>query len=76
MMIPDFSEFLASIDVEEMGRRMGQVRPLEIIQFDANDLESAKAAAVLLYQRAVEDASKITLLQLEAYHEWIQKQLD
>jgi len=75
MNLPEFSEFLQSIDIDEMGRRINEEIPMQILHFQSNDIKAIENAAKLLYQKAVDSSVGISLLYLQAYHEWLQKQI-
>jgi len=69
-----FDEFMSSVDIDAMGEEIERICPPEIIfsDFSASDLE---ALIPHLYQKTLLAASKIALLHLRAYHEWLQTQL-
>ena len=75
MNLPDFSEFAASVDREKFGAELNSNIPPYIIQLDLNDRASVEKAITLCYQKTLADAGRITMLQLRAYHEWLQTQL-
>ena len=69
MKLPDFNEFLFSMDMEEIAE-----------QIDALNLTEALAVpgcpeAQPALQTAVTSAVQIATLYLRAYHEWLQGQL-
>ena len=76
MYIPDFSEFVQSVDIEKIGKEIDAMNPPHIIQFDSNDKQALENAITLIYQQAVSSAVKISMLNLQSYHEWLQKQLE
>lgn len=75
MQLPDFSEFLASVDVDEMAREYNKLNELRIIQFRPDDPKAVSAAIQMLYQKAMENSAQITMMTLQAYHDWLQKEL-
>ena len=48
---------------------------LRMIEFDLRDIPALQNALAMLYQQAAQDAVKISLLYLQAYHEWLQEYL-
>ena len=76
MSLPDFSEFLASVDIDEVAAQYNSLNEFRIIQFEANDTKSIAAVANMLYQKAVSDAAQISMMTLQRSHEWLQKELD
>lgn len=76
MLLPDFSEFLASIDEDafetevetSIGFHVAQIRnPL-----DRNDLNELVNWTIL---QSVDAATKISLIYLRAYHQWLSERL-
>lgn len=75
MDLPDFNEFLESLDPDEMGSKIDQLIPLRLIEFNINDQKAFKNVLSMLYQQAAKDSVQISLLYLQAYHKWLQQYL-
>lgn len=72
--MPDFNEFLASIDPNEMGNKINTVTPLQILQFENGGLSNNEVAVLQqIYQRAIRASVDISLLYLHAYHDWLKE---
>jgi hypothetical protein len=69
-----FDEFLASLDEEAMGREIEKICPPEIFLDDFNAVD-LNVLLPHLYQKLLLAASRISVLNLRAYHEWLQTQL-
>jgi hypothetical protein len=74
--IPDFSEFAKSVDVDAIGKQIDEMNTPHIIQFNQSDKKATENAITMIYQQSVQAAVGVSLLYLQAYHEWLQKQLD
>lgn len=74
-MLPDFSEFIASMDENEIGQAIEALAPMHIIQFPADDPVAFQNAMDMLHQETLVRAVKINLLYLQKYHEWLQENL-
>lgn len=76
MGIPGFDEFLASIDLDKLGDKINELNLNRVIQIsDASDPRNIGPLLNCVYQQSIEAAVKINMLNLRAYHEWLQKQL-
>jgi len=75
MSLPDFAEFAASIDKQELGVELNALDMPRIIQFDPNDKDAVEKATTLLYQHTIIMAARISMLNLRKYHEWLQTQI-
>lgn len=73
--LPDFNEFLESMDTAEMGHAIEELAPMHIIQFNADDHAAFQNAMDMLHQETLLRAVKINLLYLRKYHEWLQENL-
>lgn len=74
MSLPDFSEFVSSVDVEVLKAEFAKEMP-HIVQFDLQDPASSEKAIELLMQESAKTAAKISIAYLHAYHEWLRLQL-
>ena len=70
-----FEDFRNSVNSEAMGKLIEELCPPEIISF-STDPEDISAALAHLYKQAVTTACQISMLNLQAYHEWLQTQLE
>lgn len=75
MELPAFDEFLETLDPDKFADKINQLMPLRMIEFDLRDIPALQNALAMLYQQAAQDAVKISLLYLQAYHEWLQENL-
>ena len=75
MNLPDFNEFINSMDEDEMERLIEALAPMHIIQFNSDDLASFQTAMTMLHQETLTTAVKINFLYLRKYHEWLQENL-
>lgn len=75
MDIPDFSEFIASINIEEFKEIIAESTPQHLFQFDPTDTQSVLKAAELLQLEAARTSARISLFYLETYHAWLQEVL-
>ena len=73
-MLPSFDEFLLSIDNDEIGKEIDRLLPLHVI-LSENLTEAESKLASFIYQKAVTDAAKVSLLYLRKYHDWLQEQI-
>lgn len=73
-MLPSFDEFLLSLDNAEIGKEMDRLLPLHVI-LSENLTEAESKLASFIYQKAVTDAAKVSLLYLRKYHDWLQEQI-
>lgn len=71
--LPDFNEFLDSMDEDEMGREIESLAPMHIIQFPQNDPVAFQNAMNMLHRETMTRSVKISLLFLRKYHEWLQE---
>lgn len=75
MILPDFSEFVSSVDIKKLKAEFEKATPCHIIQFDLSDTASVEKALALCMQEAAATAARISFSYLRAYHEWLQLQL-
>lgn len=68
MNIPDFSDFLASIDIDDLAKRYYQRTKTHLIRFNPQDKEAFGSALSMIYQEAVSTSLEF----LEIYHAWLQ----
>lgn len=77
MKLPDFDAFLKSIDQEAFGAYLNDSAEKQIIYAENLFAEGNPDTLVnLLYQQFIQDATRICLAHLFAYHSWIQRQFD
>lgn len=77
MSVPDFDKFLASLNVEEYEQKIAELNINGTIEVsDIQDPRNINALIAHLFQESVIAASNVSLLNLQAYHEWLQKYLD
>ena len=69
-----FDDFMASVDIEAIGARINEICPPEIILMSSSP-EDLSACMSQLYSKAVEAATQIMMINLRAYHDWLQTQL-
>ena len=69
-----FEDFLKSVDTDAIGDLIDkQLKPQIIMsQFNPEDMPAAMES---IYNRAISDAVKISLVYLREYHSWLQTQL-
>lgn len=77
-MIPDFSEFLASIDIDDVGKQIDELQLTRIYELQDNGLLTDPIVGLIqeLYKNAIADANKIFFITLSAYHEWLKEHLE
>ena len=76
MQIPSFEKFINSKDYEEVAEKFDQINVPHIIQFDLADKQATQNAISMIYQQSVLKAAQISMINLQAYHEWLRKQLE
>ena len=69
-----FEEFLASVDQEAMAKKIEMICPPEIFTDDFNAVD-LNVLLPYLYRQVLLAASRLSLLHLRAYHEWLHTQL-
>lgn len=74
-MIPDFSEFLSTIDAEEFTKGMQDAVPPHLVQFQSDDVKSIDTAVQMAIAHAVKASFASSRLLLQQYHEWLQQHL-
>lgn len=69
-----FDDYMNSVDPDAMGEMIDALCKPVIVQSDF-DRENLSAVLEFLYKKTLEDAAKISLVQLRSYHEWLQTQI-
>lgn len=77
MNLPAFDEFLIWLTPEKMDEILKNhyMPQSQTISFQPNDIEALKQLPQLVKSFAVEEASRISLAQLHAYHQWLEETL-
>lgn len=75
MELPDFDEFLASIDVDELKKKNARVVLPHVLQFSMGDPQAIRNALAIIYQDAVQNSVSYMKVYLAEYHAWLSKQL-
>ena len=76
--MPDFEEFLASVDFEEAEKISKSIcfgLP-DLLQFDANDISSWGPALKATTENTLMRANTNTIALLKIYHQWLQDHLE
>ena len=74
-MIPDFDEFMASLDPDETLRALAEINGDHVYQFNSNDPQNWATFAKELHQQAIVAANRFTVFYLRQYHEWLREHL-
>lgn len=78
-MVPDFSEFLSSLDPDEIGSKINELHLSRIYQLQDNGQLTEPIIGLIqeLYRNSVADACQIfTRVYLEEYHNRLQEYLE
>lgn len=76
MELPDFSEFMDTLNEDEIVRAIEEsVRPQILQVSNLNDPKNITAMVQVMYQNTISAATTISNIYLRAYHQWLQTQL-
>lgn len=78
MTLPDFTEFLAQLDLDELRRRVTVARygKADFVTIPSVTSPDFPASVVAYVQAQVQEAEQENLQMLQMYHEWLQEQLE
>ena len=72
MSLPDFDDFLGSLDPDELARELSKASELRVIEYDAASTEKMIES---VWAQAVDSSVRFTLAYLRLYHEWLRANL-
>lgn len=72
-MIPDFSEFLASLDVDGIIKDLQKEFSLHLVQFQSDDQKSLETALQMTIDNATHAATAASVIIIQRYHQWLQQ---
>ena len=75
MNFPDFDDFLATLTEERLGELFGDIKQAEMVQLADRSPETLSAFINKLRHEALGVSVTLSLRVLEAYHEWLSKQI-
>ena len=76
MQFPDFQDFLATLTPERYTEIIGDYQIVDTIQIsDIRDERNISAFVSHIMSQTVSHSLNLSLLLLQAYHEWLQEQM-
>lgn len=76
MELPEFDEFLASLDKETFEREMSRGTSVNIIDINLLEPGNIQKLIELIYHQSVKSAVNFSLNYLRLYHEWLRSRLE